>query len=758
MKIDACIKKITKYLASEYAQPLLVNVQNSEDLDTIITHFNVGENVLLNTSELCNKDELPRIETVLDQIATEKNDCFVIGLTSFIRFLGEDEIKKYLTRIINMTIISHAVVVTYQCENLLFSFSDPRLSRNVCLVDGEEDELPKLVFMSKELPSPSTGYVVNGIENVVDKIEKSKEQELIVKTNKRKNMYPKSKYFITDVCKAFDVVVEKDIVLSSIEESLGTDSQWDYLASVMNEGKPFAEICDNEFGNHQSLEIVIPNYSNYSEQKRWLYFIALKIFGAKNNKCLDDSIRNTTTYSNLIREVFRSILEKDYKDKDFGKFYLKRKSLLRSLGNPIDEVVDFCKMVLQKEQSAIYYLTDNTTQEKELILVLLEKYYQNISKSELENILSVVYPDLSLYLHDYRFNIPLLDGYFSMYTHCKVVNKVLPELEEIVNQQAKLREYNLLLEPRTSKIDEIDKTNAQLYFMDAMGVEYLSYILSKCNEKGLMANIQICCANLPTITSKNKEFISDFEGKGVVINSIKDLDEIKHHGINDYDYMQRKQPIHLIKELEIIDGVLDNINLKLGQGKCEKAIVVSDHGASRLAVIHETENMWEMMSKGEHSGRCCPKDDADVQSEFATEEDGFWVLANYDRFKGGRKANVEVHGGATLEEVVVPIIEIQKKTCDIEISIIEKVITVSFRKKAAIRLFSKAKLHNVTVQIDGAEYYEAKEQDNNIYLVEMPKLKKSKKYNVDVFVSNNLVTSGLSFEIRKESSQEKDLL
>ncbi len=37
MKLDACIKKITKYLASEIAQPLLVNVQNGDDLD--IMHF-----------------------------------------------------------------------------------------------------------------------------------------------------------------------------------------------------------------------------------------------------------------------------------------------------------------------------------------------------------------------------------------------------------------------------------------------------------------------------------------------------------------------------------------------------------------------------------------------------------------------------------------------------------------------------------------------------------------------------------------------
>lgn len=758
MKSDACIKKITKYLVSENVQPLLVNVQNSEDLDKILTYFNVGENVVINASEFCNKDGLPRIETVLNEMATEKKNCFLVGLTSFMRFLGEEEIKKHLTNIINMTITSHVVVMTYQCQKQLSFSSDPRLSRSICLLDGEVDELPELVFMSKDLEVPLSGCIVTGIENVVEKIEKTTEKKLIIKTNKRKSVYPKSTYAISDMSKAFDIVAEKDSMLSSINENMGTENQWDYLASVMSGQKSFVEICDNEFGNHQSLEIAIPSYNNYSEQKKWLYFIALKIFGAKNNDCLSFSAKNANVYSLLIREVYRSILTKNVEDKDFAQFYLQRKLLLIALENPIDDVVDFCKMVLQKEKTAIYYLTDNTRQERELILTLLEKYYQNASKNEIEKILSFVYSDLSSYLHDYRYNLPLLDDYFSMYTHCKVINKVLPNMEKLVNQQAKLREYNLLLQPRTSIIDEIDKTSSQLYFMDAMGVEYLSYILAKCKEKKLMANINVCCANLPTITSKNKKFINDFEAQGIVVNSIKELDDIKHHGTNDYDYRQRKQPIHLIRELEIIDDVLDNIKLKIGQGQCEKAFMVSDHGASRLAVLHETENMWEMESKGEHSGRCCPKTEADVQSEFATEEDGFWVLANYDRFKGGRKANVEVHGGATLEEVVVPIIEIHKLADDIEVSIIEKIITVSFRKKAALRLFSNTKLHNVTIQIDGGDFYEAKEQDNNMYLVEMPKLKKAKRYNVNVFVSNNLIVSGLSFEIKKESLQEKDLL
>lgn len=756
MNFDAGIKKITKYLSSENAQPLLVNVQNGYDLNEIITYFDVDDNLIIYVSEFCNKDELPCIEAIFDKVSTENKNCFIIGLTSFLRFLGEDEIKNYLSNIINMTVLNHVVVLTYQCKKQL-NFSDPRLERNICLIDGEEQMLPDLIFISKEIDIISTDCVVDGIENVVEKIERNNILKIYIITTKNKNMYNKSIYSISDMSDAYKIIVEKNNIFSIIEERFGNEKQWEYLLNILGSCDDFTEICNNEFGNYQNLEVTISNYLLYSDNKKWLYFISLKIFGTKNNNCLDMSVKNCNTYSNLIREIFRSILSKNHKDNDFIEFYEQRKSLLNALGNPVDEVTDFCIVVLQKEENAIYYLTDNTQQEKELIFSLIEKYFQNFSKYELENILSLVYKDLYLYIKDYRYNLPLLDKYFSLYTHSKVINKIIPQLEKLVNQQALLREYNLILEPRTAKMYEIDKNNSQLYFIDAMGVEYLSFILEKCKEKDLMAEITICCANLPTITCKNKEFISEFESRGILINTIKDLDEIKHHGINDYDYRQRKQPIHIIKELEIIDEMLNNIKTRLIQGCCEKVIVVSDHGASRLAVIHETENMWKMSSKGEHSGRCCPKTDADVKTEFATEEDGFWVLANYDRFKGGRKANVEVHGGATLEEIVVPIIEITKISKDIEVYIVDKVIAVSFRKKAAIKLFSKTKLKNITVLVEG-EYYNAKEQDNNIYLIEMPKLKKAKIYTVDVYSSNNLVASGLSFEIKKESSQEKDLL
>ena len=77
-----------------------------------------------------------------------------------------------------------------------------------------------------------------------------------------------------------------------------------------------------------------------------------------------------------------------------------------------------------------------------------------------------------------------------------------------------------------------------------------------------------------------------------------------------------------------------------------------------------------MNSAGEHGGRCCPINALNEKPDCATEENGWWVLANYDRFAGGRLASVEVHGGVTLEEILVPVIEfaLQKSAVETKIS------------------------------------------------------------------------------------------
>lgn len=322
-----------------------------------------------------------------------------------------------------------------------------------------------------------------------------------------------------------------------------------------------------------------------------------------------------------------------------------------------------------------------------------------------------------------------------------------------------MKKDNSILRPRVSYLEKIDTKNTMVYFVDALGVEYLSFILAQCNSNNLFANVTVCRSELPSITCMNKEFVDVFSSAGCKIIDIKDLDELKHHGTNDFDYQITKEPIHLIEELNIIATVLEKIRTNIASGKCEKAIIISDHGASRLAVINETENKYEMSEKGEHSGRCCPVSDIDEKPDFATEENGYWVLANYDRFKGGRKANVEVHGGAALEEVCVPIIEITPQNEKIDVRLLDsyKNITVSFRKSALIKFFINKKLNNLKVKIEG-KYYDAQPTaEEFVYQVSMPDIRKAKNYIFDVYASENMIASGLQFNVKSEVTVEKDL-
>ena len=247
----------------------------------------------------------------------------------------------------------------------------------------------------------------------------------------------------------------------------------------------------------------------------------------------------------------------------------------------------------------------------------------------------------------------VLTAYFHEYKIQKVTNHIHESFYQTVMEFAVKRPFNWL-QPRSGIVKGIkQKETAQLFFFDALGVEYLGYIIAKCKRLGLIVEAHIGHAVLPSITSANKEFLPMFAKPQ---KDIKDLDELKHHS-KVFDYERRHEPIYLFSELQIIDDELERIHSQLVQGDFERAVICSDHGASRLAVIAEklNDSPIEMEEKGEHSGRCCPVAE-DPKLPYVAYENGYAVLADYERFKGSRRANVEVHGGATLEEVVVPIL------------------------------------------------------------------------------------------------------
>ena len=765
MKLEECIKKIDRYLRSSDTQPRFINIQNANDLDQIKQHFQVGNNLFIKVEDYSKIDENPSMDALLNYLSTEQGVFFLTGFTSHLKLLGEAEMRKQLSQLIHLTTTSsHIIVLCYQCEKFLVA-SDIRFDRIIYTVDGEKDDKPILIFFPPEMASPVSCNIIDGVSKVATAIETTMSDVLYVKTHKRKSSYSLSLYHINEQNSAFEVLCKIDPSTNQLNIDFGTDDQWSFALNEVSKYSSWMAYFANIFGSYSNLELAANNWQNFDENKKWLYFIALKLYGAKNSWCLNHAAAEATSVNALIRCLYRSILSVEWNSLDFWNRYKERKNLLRSFSNS-EEVLDYCSMVNSKGKYTLYYLTDNTSEERALIFKNLDVYALNYEKDEIINILKNVYSDLYAYLLPFRFKSDLLNSYFQTYKYQKVINKIFPEFKDIVEEQAQKREFYFLLPARTAKTEAINKSDTHLYFMDAMGVEYLGFIMEKCRQKSLLADVTICRCELPSITAFNKEFVEIFEQAGATLvpdkNGIKSLDDIKHHGQDDFDYRVTTLPLYLARELEIIDGILEKIRTKLVTGKCGKAVMISDHGASRLSVINNQENKWGMIANGVHSGRCCPKNEINECPTCATEENGFWVLANYDRFKGSRKANVEVHGGATLEEVTIPIIEITYNAAEIEVQMLTPIIEFSMMKRnAMIQLFSKTKLGDVTISVSGKDYkkeHKVDTTDGQTFIVKLPDLRKVGDYTIDVYSNNNKVVSGLKFNARKEGFTENKLL
>lgn len=757
------IEKIDRYFVrADDTQPLLIDFNNKQMLNEFIQHYNVGAYNFIKAAECCREDEILNIVDLFHKLKTSSNPTFLVNISAYLHLLGEKEAKNILKDLMSNN-HQKLVIVGYQICSYLGEITDPRLKNRMVLVENDRtDKLPEIYFC-EDSDYFENKNVINGINLLGAELENSSQLLTVyVKTKKNKSDFPYSCLKIQNLKNSFDILGK--VYNYTIEEKLGTQIQWDFLLKELKKHKTLENIIKNHFGNVDILDNYIAQFKDWSKEKKWLYYISIKVYHC-HNKILNNVIKVSDNISDFIRGIYRYLIDNvETSDTEFWNKYQEWKNLRKYLYDNV-EIKNYCDYIKHKEEKTIYYLTDISDIEKELIFEQLNKYKDNYtddkkSYENLVNILRHIYPKIGFYLSDYRFDDSNYDftTYFRKYKYQKIINTIFNSFKEEVNRLANERIYNRFIIPRTAKVESIDKEKTCLYFLDAMGVEYLGYINKLCEQKDLQTNIIVCSANLPTVTSENKEFIDVFEKAGIKCNKVSTLDEIKHKDSGNYDYQKTKLPIHLIKELECIENVIDKISAKLETNECLKAVIISDHGASRLAVINEsTLNIDTEYSKGEHSGRICKYNEQITNIPNATKENDYYILADYSRFKGGRAANVEVHGGATLEEVLVPIIEITKLKREIELKILTPEIIVSYRKKAQIKIFATSKVNNISICIKDKQYFPTLVEETT-YVFDLPDITKSGLYRVEVFTNNNLLNSGLSFNVKKEGSQENDLL
>lgn len=764
--IESCLSHIGEFSnSSSMGYPIVVDVENYADYASLRTSLCAdASKACIRVSDHTHGNGFPDILGVLE--AADKADNSVVwGISQSSMLKGEEALVSDLRRIIDRSVRGHVFVVLTHCSSLLDKYfaRDPRRDRRIVVVDGKRCDLPTIRFVRKG--DDCDGAHVDGMKGLLKKLEDMSGESMArnpvisVVMPYDAELFGRSKYAIQDHGDVFVVLVDKYVEIKRVaDKSWASCEQWEWLRGQSKSHADFSSLVAQRWGSTRDLCQQIDDvFHNQSSNERWLLWLAMRVFGEGSGTYLGFSLDQTTSCEAWIRRVYHALADVARSDSRFESFFAQRLELLKLLPANSTEMQFYCQSVAERYgKDAVYYLSDSTDHERRQWMKTIDE--NDWTDAEIEKAIAHASRELSYYIEPFVFdshnshlkndNISLagdLTYYFNRYKYLKIRNCIDDDFIEYVDKYAIERPYNKL-RCRSAVTRTIDKEGVQAYFIDALGAEHLGYIQAKCREYGMISDIQIVRCELPSITSINKEFKERFETRDV-----KELDDLKHHS-TIYLYERCQLPIHLFEELKVIDKELRNIRDLLRSHGAQKAVIFSDHGASRLAVIYKHENeKIELEEKGKHSGRCC-RCEQNPNLDQAAYENGWAVLANYERFKGGNKAQVEVHGGASLEEVVVPIVTLTLRPEKVEYRLADQIVKYS-QGKVTLALCCNMPMNAPRIQIEGVFYEGALDSDRRTARFDVDQHTKAQAYRATVWEGNTNTGQVFDFVVERKTKQ-----
>jgi len=617
---------------------------------------------------------------------------------------------------------------------------DRRLVNHVIFLEDEDKDLDySLTIISRELDVTIHGNNIQGYKKYLEYWEDNPSKPIILHT--KNAVYYKNNVFADNVkvlVSAYDIMTFHNMVKNRIEENWGTEWQWRELLSRMKNFTELNSVFENTFGLTKfNFKVLLTQWKDSTDFEKWLIWLWAKLEAKMG--LIYEIVNNSTSYLELPQAITMYIFNIDPKSKDYKDSYLEWLEYRDALGIDVLPPGFWTKYETQKDSEKLYRICDRTEKEKAEIINIIK----NLGfTAKVRDFLQYAYPDLHLYLSNYAFEETTFAEYFASYKLNKVQNSFSDEFVSKVNQLAEKKGVWLKLKSRNSLIDEMYENNTLIIWVDALGVEYISLIEGILLKKytSIFSSISISYSQIPTVTELNKDFLIGRDFK-----DIRELDELKHKG---------EYPDYIMKELGIIETVMKTAVQKLDT--YDRVIITSDHGSSRGALISNGNTFKpEENAKVLRHGRYCEDEKNSYDSKFSAciDKGKYHVFANYDRFSIGGNVKGEIHGGATLEEVLVPVILLSKTPIDEEalITLLTPEIKLRAGENIVVKFRVDKQYGKIYATVDGKRYSCFKGED---YWFFEPEIDKKVIYNVKLSAKGSI--GEFEFKVLKGRTDNKN--
>ena len=611
-------------------------------------------------SSFCSQDDTtPNMRRFISSLKTISTSVCVSPLSEYLR-VNPDIAKSTISDIMAKEYPGNSdgklriYFPMYRMKSVLQTItnSDPRKEDCILLLSTEEESDYSLTVIQKDLHINIVGNEIFGFKQYLQYWEQNPDQPLILHTENA--IHYSKKVFFDNVCvivNAFDLLSAYYHLPAIYSESDGTKEYWNRLATIVSTEHSFENACCHELLINRFTSKLFEKWASFDGFQRWLLWLWARAkqplgylgYCINDSECVDD-------FTELLYTKIVSLCENPH----FNELYAERKVLIQRMQLTVP--TSFWKLIDHLPvMDKLRTLSDVTAGEREAIFRSL-KDVPDTARDEAVSILKTVYPALSSYLQSSDESVvedlPIdISDYFAQYRWYKAAN-ILPstfvERVKMFSYQKGAPVYTL--KARNLIVSEEYDENSAIIFADGMGVEYVNYlcsILSPLKANGYRIRARVGYCNLPSTTNINKDFLN---GRRVA-DELRDPDEMKH-GNSPY-------PKTIENELYFLDSLREKIQAAFGSN-VSRVILTTDHGTSRMAVLVRSTEFDSKISPKGHTiykyGRYCEGTDMAEELNTAIEYGDKLIFADYTRFEQKGAPIDEIHGGASLEEWLVPII------------------------------------------------------------------------------------------------------
>jgi hypothetical protein len=374
-------------------------------------------------------------------------------------------------------------------------------------------------------------------------------------------------------------------------------------------------------------------------------------------------------------------------------------------------------------------MTDNSVYERQMLIWLFRAGLAD------ENLIKPIYPNLWEYLNG--TGLDLTDGdlqdrftvYFDVYRNCRLGKDTGKQYDEaVVSWNANEEKfYNWYTDSQIDYPEGIFKKQGftgKICVLDGVGAEFLAYILVLLERRNYKVDyVTYAKTHLPTITSLAKSFY-----------------QFPNTWIRDYDTEVVHGKIYYHSEnIEMALTVLEKIvNRLTDEAGDEPFAITADHGATVGHKLFKRKKLYNFEA-ADHDGRCClqkegqktvPSIDYIVHTDELSCQ---WIIALNEQSLCNT-SKYAVHGGATPEEILVPLIITRKNNSTIKAYKVtpQRLRVSGLQREVAFKILPKPDVARLTAK-DGTNVSLAYDPNKKVWTGQ---LKRGKAQDIIVHIES----------------------